>query len=247
VVQLHPFHLVKSSPWPFSLSISLLLLAFSFLGSLSCLPFFFTCLASLYSFSVIILWQLDLIIESTYEGSHTIRVRSGLTIGWLLFLCSEVIFFFSFFWAYFHFALSPDPSIGGSWPPPGLDSLRAYSLPLLNTVLLLSSSCTVTWAHHSLTSNLYFSRLIALGFTILLAVSFLLLQLLEYYLCSFTLADSCFGSIFFLATGFHGFHVLLGSFFLFCSLVRLACGHFSSSRHLGLVFSVWYWHFVDVI
>merc|ERR1712212_440338 len=94
--QLHPFHLVKSSPWPLSLSMSLLFLAFSFLGSLQSLPFFMTCLSCLYSFSVICLWQLDIIIESTYEGSHTLRVRSGLTIGWLVFLCSEVMFFFRF-------------------------------------------------------------------------------------------------------------------------------------------------------
>jgi len=162
VGQLHPFHLVKNSPWPLRLSMSLLFLAFSFLGSLSSLPLFFTSLSALYSMSVLCLWQLDIIIESTYEGSHTIRVRYGLTLGWLLFLVSEVIFFFSFFWAYFHFALSPDPAIGGSWPPAGLRRLRAFSLPLLNTILLLSSSCTVTWAHHCLFSSLYTTGVTAL-------------------------------------------------------------------------------------
>jgi len=245
--QIHPFHLVKSSPWPLSLSMSLLFLAFSFLGSLQSLPFFMTCLSCLYSFSVICLWQLDIIIESTYEGSHTIRVRSGLTIGWLVFLCSEVMFFFSFFWAFFHFSLSPDPAIGGSWPPRGITRLTATSLPLLNTVLLLCSSCTVTWSHHCLTNRLGSSRFMALGFTIAIASAFLLLQLVEYRLCSFTLADSCFGSIFYLATGFHGFHVMLGTLILSCSIVRLALGHFSSTRHLGLILTIWYWHFVDVI
>lgn len=226
---------------------SLLLLAFSFLGSLSSLPLFFTSLSCLYSISVICLWQLDIIIESTYEGSHTFRVRYGLTIGWLLFLTSEVIFFLSFFWAYFHFALSPDPAIGGSWPPTGLHSLRAFSLPLTNTILLLSSSCTVTWVHHCLISSLYSTGVTALVLTIRIALAFLLLQVLEYYLCSFTIADRCYGSIFFLATGFHGFHVLVGTLMLCVSLLRFGLGHFRSGRHLGLLFSVWYWHFVDVI
>lgn len=244
---LHPFHLVKNSPWPLRLSMSLLLTAFSFLGSLSSLPLFFTTLSCLYSFSVLCLWQLDIIIESTYEGSHTFRVRYGLTLGWLLFLCSEVIFFFSFFWAYFHFALSPDPAIGGSWPPAGLSSLNAFTLPLLNTVFLLSSSCTVTWSHHCLLSELYSTRLIGLLVTIFFAVAFLCCQVLEYHLCSFTIADSCYGSIFFVATGFHGFHVLVGTLLLSACLLRFGLGHFSSTRHLGLLFSIWYWHFVDVI
>jgi len=242
-----PFHLVSNSPWPFLLSSSLLLVASSFVCCLHqfpvsvCVSSFFACLV------VLLFWTYDIIIEATFCGAHTARVRSGLVIGWLAFLCSEVIFFASFFWAYFHFSLSPDIAIGSTWPPAGLEPLDYLHLPLLNTIILLTSSITVTWSHHCLLNSSLFSRQVILFCTLILASAFLALQCVEYSLCSFTIADRCYGSIFYLATGFHGFHVALGSLLLFVALYRLVSCHFTASRHLGFIFAIWYWHFVDVI
>lgn len=235
-----PFHLVSNSPWPIFLSASLFLLAFSFICCLTshgATSFYFSVFASL---AIISFWVTDIIREATFSGHHTQRVRSGLVIGWLAFLCSEVMFFVSFFWAYFHFSLSPDIALGSAWPPIGLSCLDFSLLPLLNTFILLSSSITVTWSHSCLLGGSYYSRLLALFTTVCLASVFLLLQATEYSLCSFTIADRCYGSIFYLATGFHGFHVALGRFLLLTSLLRLAFLHFSPSRHLGFLFAIWY-------
>merc|ERR1711887_145030 len=156
-----------------------------------------------------------------FGDCHSKIVQRSLTLGWLAFLCSEVLFFASFFWAYFHFRLSPDISIGGCWPPSGLQSFTPWGLPFLNTALLLTSSATVTWSHSALLHSDFPLSFGALLLTLLLSSVFLLTQSLEYKLSSFTISDSVYGSIFFLATGFHGLHVLIGSVFLFVGLCRL--------------------------
>jgi len=165
----------------------------------------------------------------------------------VLLIVSEIFFFVGFFWAYLHCGLSPNVELGSTWPPLGLRPLCASSLPLLNTIILLSSGATLTWSHHCLISSHFISCSLSLALTILLGTSFTLLQGYEYHVCSFTLADSAYGSCFFLATGFHGFHVILGTLFLRVMLLRVLKIHFSSSHHLGFLFACWYWHFVDVV
>jgi len=164
-----------------------------------------------------------------------------------LFIISEIFFFLGFFWAYLHCGLSPNIELGSTWPPLGLSPVPPFSLPLLNTVVLLSSGATVTWAHCSLRFSSSYYFLLSLSLTILLGLFFTCLQAFEYTHSSFRIADSAYGSCFFLATGFHGLHVLLGTLFLSAVLLRGFFSHFTSTRHLGFEFACWYWHFVDVI
>lgn len=165
----------------------------------------------------------------------------------MLFIVSEIFFFLGFFWAYLHCSLSPNVELGSTWPPPGVTPIYPLSLPLLNTVILLSSGMTLTYSHSSLLASSLRASVLSLLLTIQLGLFFSALQAFEYYCCRFCISDSAYGSCFFLATGFHGLHVLFGVFFLTVSLVRLTRLHFSPGRHLGYLFAAWYWHFVDVI
>jgi len=193
------------------------------------------------------LWWGSVVRESTFGGFHTLRVQSGLRVGILLFIVSELFFFLGFFWTYLHCSLSPNVELGSCWPPPGVTPIYAFSLPLLNTVILLTSGLTITYSHSCLLSASLLSSAWSLLCTLLLGLFFSVLQAYEYYCCRFCISDSAYGSCFFLATGFHGLHVILGVIFLTVSLFRLLSFHFSSGRHLGFVFAAWYWHFVDVI
>lgn len=243
----HPFHLVTPSPWPLLVSCFLLC---SFIGLVVYIhlrllfPFLlsFICLVG-----CIILWFWSFILEGTFLGFHTHRVRAGLRLGFILFIISEVFFFVSFFWSYLHFALSPSVEIGSLWPPLGIVVPQYGNLPFLNTCLLLVSGSTLTCAHFYLKSGSATRSLFFLGLTIFLGSFFIVVQLAEYFLSSFTISDSAYGSSFFLATGFHGLHVFIGTLILLVALARLFYGHFTGSRHFGLEFRIWYWHFVDVI
>jgi len=230
--------LVSSSPWPLLLAVSLLLCASFFLFSLRRGFSLVFVLALLPFFLVLVLWFISIARESMFGGCHTKIVQRSLTLGWLAFLCSEVMFFFSFFWAYLHFRLSPDISLGSCWPPTGLVPLSPWGLPFLNTALLLASSATVTWSHSALVHSDFPLSFGALLLTLLLSSVFLLTQYLEYKSSPFTISDSCYGSIFFLATGFHGLHVLIGSVFLFVCLCRLCLFQLTRARHLGFLFAV---------
>lgn len=216
----HPFHLVSPSPYPLLASISTCFLAvglvFSWSSRGSSLLFFgLLCL-----FIVSGLWWSSVVRESTFTGNHTLRVQSGLRVGVLLFLVSEVFFFLSFFWAYLHSSLSPTVEIGSLWPPLGVVPVSPLGVPLLNTFLLLTSGCTVTWAHHCLLSDSSTSFLLSLFLTIILGLIFTLFQAIEYYLSSFSISDSVYGSCFYLSTGFHGLHVIIGTLFLLVALLR---------------------------
>lgn len=240
-----PFHLVNISPWPLltginSFSIVVNLVAWIWLKSTFILVF------SL-SLQLIILyqWWRDVIRESTWQGHHTIKVQGNLKRGRLLFIISEIMFFVSFFWTFFHLSLSPNIELNIEWPPIRITTFDPLGIPLLNTIILLSSGVTLTWAHFSLlNNNLIEYKIIIIG-TILLAIIFTLLQLYEYCNAPFTIADSAYGSIFFLATGFHGFHVIIGSIFLITCLIR--ANHLIPTHHVGLELGSWYWHFVDVV
>lgn len=242
----HPFHLVSPSPWPLFSSISAFTFVCGLIFSWSRHGFYVLVLGSFLLLICFCFWSSNIILESTYQGLHTIRVQSGLRLGMSLFIVSELFFFVSFFWAYLHCSLSPNVEIGSSWPPLGLVSLDAFSIPLLNTFVLLTSGATVTMAHQSLRRDFFLSCVYSLGITVLLGLFFSFLQGAEYYFCSFCISDSSYGSCFYLATGFHGLHVIIGTLFLFTSFLRLISRHYSCTRHLGLEFACWYWHFVDV-
>ena len=192
-------------------------------------------------------WWRDVRVEATVLGIHTHDVEEGLRWGILLFICSEVFFFVRFFWAYFHRSLAPSVDIGGVWPPKGILTFNPFEVPLLNTIVLLSSGVTVTWCHHAIIKGDHNSSVISLALTILLGAYFTRLQALEYYEASFSIADRVYGSTFFIATGFHGLHVLVGTLFLIVCLIRLSKGHFSANHHFGFEAAAWYWHFVDVV
>jgi len=246
-VSKHPFHLVSSSPWPFISSFSLLSLFTGFLlflssGTLSCLVLGFACTLLCCSY-----WFKDIIIEGTHLGLHTRIVARGLRLGFLLFLVSEVFLFLSFFWAYLHSSLSPSVEIGSYWPPAGITPISYTTIPLLNTILLLSSGMTVTWTHSCLLHSDLRSSFSLLCLTIALGLIFGGFQIFEYHSSSFSISDSVYGSRFYMATGLHGLHVFFGSLFLFVSLIRIYLGHFTSQAHSCFLFSAWYWHFVDVI
>lgn len=247
--QAHPFHLVSPSPWPLDTSTCLLIMTCSgvlTMHSFSHASFFlfsgFFCLISCMS-----LWFRDIISEGTYLGNHTLAVQRGLNMGVALFIVSEALFFLAIFWAYFHSALSPTVELGAHWPPMGIEAINPFELPLINTVILLSSGFTVTYAHHSLIQGNRKGALNGLVYTVILAIIFTVFQAVEYSVSFFTISDGTFGSCFYFGTGFHGLHVIIGTAFLAVGLWRLLAYHLTENHHLGLESGILYWHFVDVV
>jgi len=245
----HPFHLVSPSPWPIFSSISLLILTTS--AALS-MHSFYNAHYLFYSGLILVIssmwfWFRDVVSEGTYLGDHTLSVQRGLNIGVLLFIVSEALFFASIFWAFFHSALTPTVELGGQWPPMGIEVVNPFELPLLNTVILLSSGATVTYAHHSLIAGERKGALYGSIATIILAIVFTLFQGIEYTVSSFTISDGIFGTCFFFGTGFHGLHVIIGTIFLGVALWRIYAYHLTDNHHQGFEAGILYWHFVDVV
>lgn len=247
--QAHPFHLVSPSPWPLYTSLSLLTLTTSGVSTFHAFPYagYFTMSAMVLLISSMSFWWRDVISEGTYLGNHTLAVQRGLNMGVALFIASEALFFLAIFWAFFHSALSPTVELGAQWPPMGIEAINPFELPLLNTVILLSSGVTVTYAHHSLIQGNRSGTLYGLVATIVLAVIFTGFQGIEYTVSSFTISDGAFGSCFYFATGFHGLHVMIGTAFLAVGLWRVLAYHSTENHHLGLESGILYWHFVDVV
>ena len=192
-------------------------------------------------------WWRDIVREATFEDQHTYAVERGLRLGMILFIVSEIMFFFSFFWAFFHSSMSPVHNIGGVWPPEAIKPISPFGIPLTNTFFLLTSGATVTWAHHAILVRHKKQVIVSLLLTIFLAVIFTLFQIYEYYSASFSISDSVFGSCFYMTTGFHGFHVLIGTCALIVALIRIVLNHMTSTHHFGFESAAWYWHFVDVV
>jgi cytochrome c oxidase subunit 3 len=239
-------------------------------GSLAGQPWIFAIGAALLILTFIGWWR-DVIRESVVEHDHTPVVKLGLRYGMLLFIASEVMFFVAWFWAYFNTAIFHNDVGIASWPPAGITTLDPWHLPLLNTLLLLTSGTTVTWAHHAIQHGNRKDAIQGLILTVLLGASFTCVQAYEYLHAPFTFGfnnlakvpftdvahtslavgvgnfDAIYGSTFFMATGFHGFHVIVGTIFLTVCLGRVIAGQFTPARHFGFEAAAWYWHFVDVV
>ncbi|HUZ62098.1 MAG TPA: cytochrome c oxidase subunit 3 [Acetobacteraceae bacterium] len=245
-----PYHLVNPSPWP---------LLGSLAGGVTVLGIIFVAhfgnydllgLGIVLVLGTMFLWWRDVLRESRTAGVHTPVVRLGLRYGMMLFITSEVMFFVAFFWAYFNFALFPYHVAGAvhpMWPPQGVHTFDPFGLPFLNTMILLLSGTTITWAHHGLIEGDRKALTWGLALTVLLGMSFTMGQAFEYSHAPFAFTGGVFPSVFFLATGFHGFHVIVGTCFLIVCFFRALLGQFTVQRHFGFEAAAWYWHFVDVV
>jgi cytochrome c oxidase subunit III len=257
----HDYHLVDPSPWPFVASVSVFIMAVGAIMTMKALtmaglklgPYLLGAglLGVLY---VMYAWWAD-IIKEAHQGDHTRVVQMHHRYGMIMFIASEVMFFVAWFWAYFDASIYSNEAIqyarveklGGTWPPTGIDVFNPWHLPLLNTLILLTSGTTVTWAHHALLNGDRKGLKQGLWLTIILGALFSMVQAYEYGHAAFSFSGHIYGSTFFMATGFHGFHVLIGTIFLAVCLYRAYAGHFTTERHLGFEFAAWYWHFVDVV
>lgn len=247
IKKFNPFHLVEVRPWPILASRGALVLVLSNLLLLNTKRFYLPTVSLIIMLLISHSWWRDIHRESSNQGSHSFMVINGLKTGMILFITSEVFFFLSFFWAFFHRRISPTVELGQMWPPISISPFNPIGTPLLNTILLLSSGVSITWSHHEMLKRNYKKTKIALSLTICLGVVFSMLQGFEYGEASFSIADSTFGATFFIATGFHGLHVIIGSIFLAVSLARLKRFINSPQHRIGFECAAWYWHFVDVV
>lgn len=258
----HPYHIVRPSVWPLVGAFAGMLLAVGAVMYMHDVKFgsfevglkgIFLGLAAVAA--VMFFWWKDVIYESVIEKTHNTITEIGLRYGMALFISSEVMFFVAFFWAFFDASLFAGQDImyqrveytGGIWPPAHIEIIPPFELPFLMTMILLLSGCTVTWAHHAILENKWEESVKALGLTVLLGAVFLCFQIYEYAHAHFGFTEGIYPSTFFMATGFHGFHVFVGTVFLFVCWLRAKKGHFTSERHFGFEAAAWYWHFVDVV
>lgn len=242
----HPFHLVSLRPWPILGSLRILNIIF---GIVDWFNRFNNTQNIIRIITVILIcyqWWRDVVRESTWQGLHTLKVFKGLQLGIILFITRELFFFISFFWSFFHISLSPDIELGLIWPPKGVIFFNPIEIPLLNTIILLLSGFTVTWSHYSLLIQKKEFKT-SLLLTCLLGIYFTFIQFYEYKESFFCISDSVFGSTFYIITGFHGIHVIVGTLFLLVNFFRSLKNHFSNIHHFGFEAAAWYWHFVDVV
>lgn len=243
----NPFHLVELSPWPILTSFSFLSFGLGvviMVRSYDCTPFLVSLLLLIISS---FLWGRDVHREGCYEGNHNNEVTVGFKVGIILFILSECFFFLGIFWGYLHLAEAPAVELGGVWPPVGVTPFDPKGIPFLNTILLVSSGVSVTWTHHAMEVGDFKSRLVSLVLTVLLGATFTAFQLIEYYVARFTFSCSSYSSVYFIGTGFHGLHVLIGRVLLVICLFRLSYLTISPNHRVGFECSVWYWHFVDIV
>ncbi len=262
--QSHDYHLVDPSPWPVVGAIAAGTFFFGFIlymhpgffgesleGALTSLGLWITSPGIVLLFATVWFWWRDVIREAEFEGHHKPVVQLGMRYGMALFICSEVMFFAAFFWAFFNASLFPKELPfdvpGGAWPPEGIVPFETFELPFMNTLILLISGVTVTWAHHAMLVNDRKGLIQGLGITVILGIIFTGLQAFEYSHAAFSIKSGIYGSTFYMATGFHGFHVIVGTAFLAVCFFRARKGHFKPDHHFGFEAAAWYWHFVDVV
>ncbi len=255
----HPYHLVKPSILPFTTALSAFLLFFSavlffhniFIGKILFTISLFLVFYNMYR------WWVNVIKEAKDDKAHNVIVQKGLKIGMSLFILSEVMFFFAFFFAFFYSAIFPMDILDGSWgvkkgiwPPKEIKIIDPWNIPFFNTLILLLSGTSVTWAHYALLNDNNKDLVRGLKYTVILGVIFTSLQVYEYAHAlhhNFAFKDNVYSSLFYMATGFHGFHVIVGTIFLTVCYFRAKKGSLLKSHHLGFEFAAWYWHFVDVV
>jgi cytochrome c oxidase subunit III len=251
----HDYHLVDPSPWPIIGAFSAMILCIGLVMWMHDAGAWLIVVGAIGVAYTMIVWWRDVIREAEYEGHHTPVVQLHLRYGMILFIASEVMFFLAWFWAYFDASLYPDAArqvmrtelLGGTWPPQGIETFDPWHLPLLNTLVLLTSGTTVTWAHHALIHGDREGLKWGLICTIILGLLFTALQAYEYSHAAFGFSGHIYGATFFMATGFHGAHVIIGTIFLIVCLFRALAGHFKPDHHFGFEAAAWYWHFVDVV
>ena len=251
----HDYHIIDPSPWPFIGSVSAFVMAIGAITYMhEILPIWLFLVGVAGVLYTMLGWWSDVISES-HQGHHTPVVQLHLRYGMIMFIASEVMFFVAWFWAFFDASLFVGDSqqylraefTGGTWPPTGIEVIDPWHLPLFNTLLLLTSGTTVTWAHHALIENDREGLKWGLILTILLGAIFTSVQIYEYAVAPFAFKESIYGATFFMATGFHGFHVFVGTVFLIVCLIRALKGQFTPQKHFGFEAAAWYWHFVDVV
>jgi len=245
--QKHPYHLVDPSPWPLLGAVAGGVAATGAVLYMHYETAWILIVGLVMVIAVMAVWWRDVIKEAVYQGHHNKVVQIGLRYGMALFIASEVMFFAAFFWAFFDASLFPKEATGGVWPPEGITTFDPFTLPLLNTLVLLLSGVTLTWAHHALLHGDRNGLIQGLASTVALGVAFTGLQAFEYSHAPFGFTDGIYSSTFYLATGFHGFHVIVGTVFLAVCLGRAIKGHFKPDHHFGFEAAAWYWHFVDVV
>ena len=243
----HDYHLVDPSPWPVFGALSAFVLTGGMVMYMHDGGPWVVILGALMVLYTMFAWWRDVIREATFEGHHKPVVQIGMRYGMALFIASEVMFFVAWFWAYFNARWFPTEAMGGVWPPEGIETFDPWHLPLVNTLILLTSGATVTWAHHALREGDRKGMIWGLVLTIALGATFTAVQAYEYGHATFGFTEGIYGSVFYMATGFHGAHVLIGTIFLIVCLVRAAKGHFKPEHHFGFEAAAWYWHFVDVV
>ena len=243
----HDYHLVDPSPWPIFCSFAALILAIGAVYYFTSKNLWLVYVGAAVTLYGMFMWFRDVINEAEHNGDHTPVVQIGMRYGMILFIVSEVMFFVAWFWAYFDASLYPDAVGGSVWPPKGIETLDPWHIPLINTLILLLSGTTVTWAHHALLENDRKSLKQGLILTVILGAIFTMFQAYEYVVAPFNLSSGIYGATFYMATGFHGFHVLVGTLFLLVCLFRVNAGHYKPDHHFGFEAAAWYWHFVDVV
>nr|YP_010038643.1 cytochrome c oxidase subunit III [Eutrichosiphum pasaniae]QOY44593.1 cytochrome c oxidase subunit III [Eutrichosiphum pasaniae] len=242
-----PYFILDLSPWPIFMSINIFN---TMISNIMMLNFKFNYLLTM-NFLIIMLiatlWWRDIIRESTFQGNHNFYIMNLIKFSMILFIISEMFLFISFFWNFLHNSLAPSIELGLNWPPKNIKFFNPILIPLLNTIILLTSSFTITLTHFYLLNNKKKKTIIFMNLTIILSIYFLMLQIIEYKEATFTFSDSIFGSSFYMATGFHGLHVLIGTIYLILNLMRLLKSHLSFIHHISFELAAWYWHFIDII
>jgi cytochrome c oxidase subunit 3 len=249
----HDFHILPPSIWPFAAAVGAFVMLYGGVMFLHEGGPWLMLIGLAVVLYVMFAWWSDVVAEA-HGGDHTPVVVIGLRYGVIMFIMSEIMFFAAWFWSFFKHAMYPmDPSgmspmVDGVWPPAGIETFDPWHLPLINTLILLCSGCAATWAHHALVHENNRRDLInGLILAIVLGAIFTVFQIYEYTHAAFGFAGNIYGANFFMATGFHGFHVVIGTIFLAVCLIRAMKGHFTPERHVGFEAAAWYWHFVDVV